>query len=77
MAFLLNGTPVRTGAPFWREEPLRRLTFAYPAMAEKLNPEKAPTAAVGGAGRGEAGHFQDGGSELELAPRFLLNRLHI
>ena len=48
MAFLLNGTPVHTGAPFWRQKPFQRTTFAYPAMAEKLNRDKKLPPLLGG-----------------------------
>ena len=69
MAFLLNGTPVEREHRFGRKSRSEDTTFAYPAMAVKLSRKKAFT--------GGGGQFQDGGSELELASRLLLNRLHI
>ena len=71
MAFLLNGTPVYTGVPFWKEKPLRIHNFCLPSYgcetdsAENAYKEPPP------------GAFQDGRSELRLASqiafKFLLN----
>ena len=71
---MLNGTPIHTGVPFWKEKPFRKYNFCLPGdgcetdSAENAHEYPLPPLP----------HvFQDGWSELglvrQIAFKFLLN----